>query len=273
MTDNVDIVDFRTFTPTKLQPGPFKNPENRFPTAEFRYDGRTTTGISFVSPSKMVMPFGIGDNSNFVKGEQTVKYHINISLAGAETNPDIGRLKKAFEDFEGRIRELAFQNRKTWFPKGSWKDGNEQFDRQFLDRMFQSKIVRGNPKEDGSGNWPDTIRLNLRVAYSRNDTRTPHMLTGFFNSKGQPIAHTEVNKGDTGTLLIRADRIYFLATGAYGVSWTVNQVKVYPRTRWNTQCLIPGGPEDDELEEGEIVEEDAVMTDAMPTKKRRVEQA
>lgn len=227
------------------------------PSVSIRYNNDGRVGPLTTTTPVMSQPFGIGDNMTFAKPikdpktglvtgyETPIKQHVNLSFGNDPQREDIGAFRKMIQETERIVLEVAFRDRKIWFADTDWSDDpkDRQVDERILRSKFVSAIKSGKAKEgSGKSDYPDTIKLNIRAPYPGGGGGT-----GVFDESGAPITSYGKGhfKGWTGAGIIQAMSIYFVM-GKFGVTWSVNQLKVFRREDWNSACHVPddfGTPE------------------------------
>jgi len=88
--------------------------------------------------------------------DNTEKFTLETRLESG--NADVDSFRKALLDFDMKVRQLAFENKKSWF--GSKADEIEA--PNDLRQVHHLSIHKGAERPDGSGRYDDTVRFQIK---------------------------------------------------------------------------------------------------------------
>lgn len=166
----------------------------------------------------MRVPYGV--NIYDKAGPQALKYSVDLSLGGADENPDVAALQAFLESFDERMIDAAVENAQKWF-----KMNNPS--REVI-KAFYTPLVK--VPRDAQGNlkpYPPTFKVSLRKKKDGN------FETDFYDGTKKPLEAFDrdtpieqiLPKRSQATTIIACTGVWF-AGGKFGTTWKAVQLRV-----------------------------------------------
>ena len=178
-----------------------------------------------VQTPKLTLPFGVTSNvgGKYYKEGDPVKYTIDFSLGGAEKGNSVDIFKEMLRELDNKLLDAAVENSIEWFNKEKKRVVLED---QYK-KLLQPAIDKETKKE--TDKFPPRMRAKLTQDDKQNIT------TELYNKEGEVIVLDETNtiedvltKGSQVQAVLQNAGIYFMAGGAFGMTWRVVQMRVFP---------------------------------------------
>lgn len=213
--------------------------------------GDTPSWLRIVTP-RLRMPYGLSDNQKFADSPDKIKYTTDLSLDDLQTKPEQKEILQAVLSVESWVVQQVKANAKDWMPlvEEQPEEGEDvsaamaaggtaktrPMDAKEIARAFTScvKKARQVKREDGSMvTYAPMLKFKCRKDKSNGVT------TGIFVDEGIDPA-TNKRKVSPGHVsqarvknvvvseIIEPSSVWFMpATGKFGVSWFVNQIRIH----------------------------------------------
>jgi hypothetical protein len=186
-----------------------------------------------------------------VVGSTGVKYSMQLSFRGIDSNDANGKRLKAFHDMicdlDNLLVETASFNSLTWLKMKSAP-------KPVVEALINStiKVSKDSVSQEPDGKYPDSIKV--RIPYYAKDDK---LGCAFFDKEGKQITDmsvlTRLRRGTQVTCILECGGVYF-SNGKFGMTWSLYQCAI----RSENSNRIPKGvclitDSDDEVEMNEPV--------------------
>ncbi|QPB44249.1 hypothetical protein [Medusavirus stheno T3] len=213
--------------------------------------GDTPSWLRIVTP-RLRMPYGLSDNQKYAKTPDDLKFTTDLSLDDLQTKPEQKEILQAVLSIESWVVQQVKANAKDWMPlvEEQPEEGEDvsaamaaggtaktrPMDAKEIARAFTScvKKARQVKREDGS-----VVTYAPMLKFKCRKDKSNGVATGIFVDEGIDSAtgKRKVSPGHVSqaraknvvvSLIVEPSSVWFMpATGKFGVSWFVNQVRIH----------------------------------------------
>lgn len=199
--------------------------------AKIVYVNHNSKPIIIQTP-EMVCPYGLGRYD----GGDIVKYSLDISFRGKESNPAIERFYTFLKNLDEKVLDESSKHSLEWFKKKTQS-------RDVSEALFTPSIKVALENGEPTDKYPPTFKSKIKEYDGK-------LKVLCYNEDKEPITEnlTEtLTKGQSVRAIIRLVGIWF-AGGKFGLNWELLQLKFTPRVSIQEYSFVDDD-EDDECKE------------------------
>lgn len=229
-----------------------------------------------IQTPKMSLSFGASAYPKEPSKDQKQKWSVDFSFRGADENERVGQFKDLIENLDHKVVDDAMEKSIEWFGKQKKRELLED------DDVYKRSLKRAKDKE--TKQYTDKYPPSMKVKLIQN--AEGEIVTELYDENNKPILIREypdalreklqkewtdmhpndefevmtleevLPKGVRVNGVIECGMIYFMAGGAFGLSWKALQLKVFPTNgRLNGASFVPDS--DDESVENTPAQSDS----------------
>ena len=183
----------------------------------------------------MSTPFGLSrftpksDSKSAEPAASPGGYSVQLSFNDRETNPKTNALYELIHGIEELVKQRAVENSLKWFGK--------KMSHEVVDALFSTSLPM--PKDP---KYQPTFRVKVDSDTANGETKWRSLVVYDENrNKVDPLS--SLTKHARGRFIIQCDNIWFMDK-AFGVKWSLQQVRLSPRTTLPDYAFVPDSDEE-----------------------------
>lgn len=190
---------------------------------KYMHDEESEPDRFIVQTAKMKAPFGITNNQKFIKGDDRLKWDLQLSFQGEDRNKKIQRFKEAIEMIDNRIIEEGTKNSEEWI-------GDDEPDEKSMKKAYKSSLKRFKPKKDRPDDkYSDTFKISISWDYEKD---RPRSNIEFYDENGNELDWEQVTPGCDVVALFEINGVWCsTGLGTFGPSVKLVQLQVFKPKR------------------------------------------
>ena len=182
-----------------------------------------------IQTPEMVCPYGIGK----YEGGDVVKYSLDVSFRGKESNPSIERFYNFLKRLDEKVLDASTEHSLVWFKKKNQsKDVSEA--------LFTPSIKVATENGEPTDKYPPTFKAKIK----EYDGKLKVLCYNDEKEQMNEDLRTILNKGQSVRAIVRLVGIWF-AGGKFGLNWEYQQLKFTPRVSISEYSFVDD--DDDEV--------------------------
>lgn len=169
-----------------------------------------------VQTPRMYAPFGITNNEKVSTGGGKIKWSIQLSFKGVESDPKIGQLYNKIIDIESRIQEIIIKKYASKYIKRWNDDQAEESKKNVIQSIYYSQIKSRD-------NYSDMLKIDVPWDHEKN---VPDNI-GFFSEEKKECEYTDVKPRSDVVVIFDFSAVLYVA-GNLSNRVNLYQLKYYP---------------------------------------------
>ena len=206
----MSIVTATSFNPKKITISPLKALQSGAKQAYLNYDREKLVMQSAVS---MKVPFGLNVADQF----GPVQYSLNLSFAGADSNPEVKNFMDAIQRLDDAMIEEGVKNSQAWF--------KSQMSKEVISAFYNPTLKISKDKDGKDAGYPPNMKIKLRQTDGQFTAKFYDVNRQPYDLNKTPIQDLLV-KGVQVTVIMECTGVWF-ATPKYGLTWVAKQVLIH----------------------------------------------
>lgn len=216
---------------------------------KYQHDPESEPDRFIVQSAKMRSPFGITNNQKWIKGDDKVKWDIQLSFQGEERNKKIQRFREAVEAIDERILKEGTDNAEEWI-------GDDEPDEKSMKKAYKSALKRFKPKKDRPDDkYADNFKISISWDHEKDQPRSN---IEFYDENGAEVSWETVTPGCEVVALFEINGIWCsTGLGTFGPSVKLVQLQVFkPKRVKGFQIKYEADNDDSDEEDAESIDEE-----------------
>lgn len=190
---------------------------------KYNHDSESEPDRFIIQSARMKAPFGITNNQKFIKGDDRLKWDLQLSFQGEERNKKIQRFREALDLIDNRIIKEGTENSEEWI-------GDDEPDEKSMKKAYKSSLKRFKPKKDRPDDkYSDTFKISISWDYENDKPRNN---IEFYDENGTEITWEQVTPGCEVVALFEINGVWCsTGLGTFGPSVKLVQLQVFKPKR------------------------------------------
>jgi len=190
---------------------------------KYQHDTDAEPDRFIIQSARMRSPFGITNNQKWIKGDDKVKWDIQLSFQGEERNKKIQRFRETIEAIDERILKEGTKNSDEWI-------GDDEPDERSMRKAYKSSLKKFKPKKDRpSDKYADNFKISISWDHEKDQPRSN---IEFYDETGAEISWDSVTPGCDVVALFEINGVWCsTGLGTFGPSVKLVQLQVFKPKR------------------------------------------